>query len=118
MLGSPVVERVPVCAHGKEQFLSSELIASLVALEDVLGFELHFHSGYRCALCNKAAGGVPNSGHLRGVAVDVSGPDSATRFRIVQAALKVGFRRVGIGKNFIHLDLDSSLPQNMMWLYL
>lgn len=117
MSSAPLSERVPVCAHGKEEFLSSELLGSIVALEKMLGFELHFNSGYRCAECNRVTGGVPNSGHLRGRAVDVCAPDSATRFRIVQAALKVGFRRIGIGKNYVHLDTDSSLPQNMIWVY-
>ena len=116
MSGS-VLSRIPFCEHGSCLLISSELIKYLGSLEDLLGFELHFNSGYRCSACNKLAGGVPNSGHLRGCAVDVSAPDSGTRFRIVQASLKCGFRRIGIGKNFIHLDTDDKLPLNMMWVY-
>ena len=109
--------RIPVCEHAVRGVVSRSFIASLNQLEELCGFELHFNSGFRCPVCNKAAGGVPNSGHLRGLAVDVSAPDSGTRFRIVQASLKVGFRRIGIGKNFIHLDTDDRLPQNMIWTY-
>ena len=33
------------------------------------------------------------------------------------AALKVGFKRIGVGKTFIHLDDDMTLPQNVIWNY-
>jgi hypothetical protein len=28
-----------------------------------------------------------------------------------------GIKRIGIGKTFIHVDVDDTLPQNVMWLY-
>lgn len=117
MSADSILGRFPVCPHGNATLVSGALVTMLYELETSIGFELHFNSGYRCASCNKAVGGVPNSGHLRGLAVDVSAPDSSTRFRIVQLSLKIGFRRIGIGKNFIHLDTDDSLPLNMMWVY-
>jgi hypothetical protein len=35
----------------------------------------------------------------------------------VRAALECGIRRIGIGKTFVHLDNDASLPQGVMWDY-
>ena len=32
------------------------------------------------------------------------------------ALIKVGFRRIGVGKSFIHSDLDNDKP-NAIWLY-
>ena len=43
--------------------------------------------------------------------------DSEKRFKIVEMAMKHGIRRIGIGDNFVHLDMDYSLPQGVMWLY-
>lgn len=113
-----LLERLPACEHGSKSFISDVLVSDLSKLEKALSFELQFSSGYRCAVCNKLAGGVPNSGHLRGKAADIKVPDSNTRFLIIHAALRVGFRRIGVGKNFIHLDVDDALPQNMIWVYL
>lgn len=109
--------RVPVCDHAAKDLLSDTLLGYLCELERTLSFKLHFVSGFRCDACNEAAGGVPNSGHLRGLAVDCLIPDSATRFKVIHCALRIGFRRIGIGKNFIHLDIDDRLPQNMIWTY-
>jgi uncharacterized protein YcbK (DUF882 family) len=117
MSNEPLLNRIPICEHGSPDLISRYLLGRLSELENFLSFDLHFNSGYRCAVCNKAAGGVPNSGHMRGVAVDIAVPDSNTRFRIVQGALKCSFRRIGIGKNFVHLDVDDSLPQTMLWVY-
>lgn len=117
MSNTSVVGRIPVCEHGSSDFLSRSLIQAVSELEGRLGFELHFNSGFRCAECNRLAGGKPNSAHLRGLAADVAVPDSNTRFLIVSAALRCGFRRVGVGSNFVHLDCDESLPQGMLWVY-
>lgn len=117
MSSAAVVDRIPVCEHGAREFLARSLISSVNDLEGRLGFELHFNSGFRCPDCNRRAGGKPNSAHLRGLACDVAVPDSNTRFLIVSAALRCGFRRVGVGPNFIHLDCDESLPQGMLWVY-
>jgi len=74
-------------------------------------------SGYRCEAHNQRVGGKSQSAHTKGYAVDIKASTSDSRFKIVNALLKVGFTRIGIAKNFIHVDDDSSLPQNVMWEY-
>lgn len=59
----------------------------------------------------------PNSAHLRGVAVDIACNNSPTRIAIIDALLTAGFTRIGVSKNFIHVDDDETLPQDVMWLY-
>lgn len=58
--------------------------------------------------------GDPNS-HGRGLAVDIKCSDSPSRFKIVSSLLSVGFNRVGIYDKHIHVDSDTTLPQNVMW---
>ena len=110
-------DRIPVCPHGSREDIDISLIASLEKLERESRLELEFSSGYRCKACNAAAGGVKNSAHLRGLAVDILVDNSVERFQLLFAAVILGFRRVGIGRRFVHLDLDLNLAQDVLWLY-
>jgi len=110
-------DRIPVCPHGDKDSISDDLIHALDRLEREVGFDLTFNSGYRCPKCNTRVGGVRNSAHLRGLAVDISCSFSILRFNLLKAALDLGFRRIGIGKTIIHLDVDVSLPQDVIWTY-
>jgi len=110
-------DRIPVCPHGSRDAVDISLFIALGWLERDFGIDLEFSSGYRCKACNAAAGGVKNSAHLRGMAVDILIDNSAERWQLLSAAVKRGFRRIGIGRGFIHLDLDLTLPQDIVWLY-
>lgn len=109
--------RIPVCPHAPDNAIDQELIGVLEDLESELGIELEYTSGYRCEECNKEAGGSTNSAHMRGLAVDCRCNNSHDRYNILVAALLLRTRRVGIGKTFIHVDVDTSLPQKVIWLY-
>ena len=74
-------------------------------------------SGYRCPAHNAKINGATNSSHLRALAGDFATPTSTHRYRILEAAIAVGVNRIGIGDTFIHLDVDRSLPQCVIWTY-
>jgi len=74
-------------------------------------------SGYRTPSWNLKIGGVPNSAHTKGLAADVLCETSSKRFKLVKIAIEKGIRRIGIGKDFIHLDMDRSKPWRTMWTY-
>ena len=59
----------------------------------------------------------PSSSHIKGLAVDIKATDNATRFKIVEALISVGFTRIGIADTFIHVDLDFDKRQNIIWTY-
>ena len=77
------------------------------------------NSGCRCPKHNasKRVGGKPDSDHLKGEAADIKVSNSSERWRVVNAAINAGFRRIGIGDGFVHLGVNWSNPQNVMWLY-
>lgn len=110
-------DRIPVCPHAWRKDVDDSLIIALEKLERESGLELEFSSGYRCKACNAAAGGVKNSAHLRGMAVDILVDNSSERWHLLSSIAKMGFRRIGVGRGFIHLDLDLTLPQDVVWLY-
>ena len=112
-----IFERIPSCPHGSIKDVDAFFISSLMRLEAHLGRELVYNSGFRCPDCNAKAAGAVHSAHLRGLAVDIKCDSSRLRFSITQAAYDLGFRRVGKGKTFIHLDVDTSLDQDVEWMY-
>ena len=72
-------------------------------------------SAIRCVDHNIRVGGVDDSSHVQGVAIDIAVKSSHARFRILKALLDGGFRRIGVYKTFIHADDDERLPQEVCW---
>lgn len=81
------------------------------------GLPLTTTSAFRTVEHEHMKGRAGTSSHVLGIAVDISVTDSLTRFKLVQAALKNGVTRIGVGDGFIHLDIDQNKPQNVMWVY-
>ena len=61
----------------------------------------------------------PNSSHCNGKAVDISAPDSHTKYLIIESALHYGIERIGVGSNFIHIDIEEKPDKNtqVIWTY-
>ena len=104
------------CGLGLAQ-MDPDLVERLDHLRDLVGGPLAITSAVRCAGHNAAVGGSPTSSHLTGNAVDIAVPGVAQRYSLLSAALSQGFKRVGIGRDFIHLDNDSGKPGGVVWLY-
>jgi hypothetical protein len=92
-------------------------VKKLDAVRDIAGIRLDVDSGFRTPQRNAAVGGEPGSAHLTGEAADIRAISSRTRFLVLNAAYCVGFKRIGIGDTFIHLDDSTSLVQKVVWLY-
>ena len=81
------------------------------------GIPFKINSGYRTEARNTLVGGRVGSSHLKGLAVDIAYKGSRERYIILDSLLNVGITRVGIGKTFLHCDLDNSKDQDVIWLY-
>lgn len=92
-------------------------VAKLDKLRDLANIPLIIVSGYRTKEHNDKVGGVYTSAHTSGHAVDISAYDSKTRFEIMKAAFTLGFRRIGVGSSFVHVDDSILLPQDVAWVY-
>ena len=101
----------------KEQIIDERLIIKLDLAREIAGIPFVVTSGYRCVPHNEGVGGKVSSAHLIGKATDIRAKGSSSRFLILSALLSVGFTRIGIGDNFIHVDIDEDKPQNTIWLY-
>lgn len=73
-------------------------------------------SGFRTAAQNEAlTESVKDSSHLTGNAVDLKCDDSTSRFLMLKDLIQVGFNRIGVYENHIHVDNSPSLPPNVCW---
>lgn len=75
------------------------------------------NSGYRCKEWNLKVGGRVGSSHVKGYAADIHCADSRSRALIIDAVAHAGFNRIGIAKNFIHIDNDPKKDKVVIWLY-
>ena len=105
---------VPSCS---ERDMDGAFLSLLDEVRERAGIPLVLNCAYRSSSWDKSKGRSGNSAHTRGKAVDIRCNASATRFKIVKAALECGVRRIGIGKSFVHLDNDDSLPQDVIFHY-
>jgi len=97
--------------------MDPQLLSMLDVARKVAGVSFVINSDFRTPAENVAAGGKPHSAHLRGLAVDIACPGSRYRYRILKGLYKAGFERIGLGKNFIHADIDKDLDEEVCWQY-
>ena len=74
------------------------------------------NSGFRCNAHNLNVDGVKNSSHTKGEAVDIKAEHSWTRWNLMRI-LPAYFYRIGIGKEFIHVDVSEDKDERVLWLY-
>jgi uncharacterized protein YcbK (DUF882 family) len=106
------------CPCGCGITLVSQLLASrLDRARDLYGKPIVINSGFRCITHNADVGGKVSSSHRRGLAVDIRVDNSTDMLKLVRVLLAVGFKRIGIGDGFVHVDVDPRKAQNVMWTY-
>lgn len=77
-------------------------------------------SGCRCYEHNTKEGGKPNSAHLKKgdgkcKAADIKCIGSMMRYTIVRDLIQ-RVRRIEVKESWIHVDIDSTLPQDVLFL--
>ena len=74
-------------------------------------------SGYRSEAVNKGVGGVANSSHVDGLAVDIIVQNNKTTKQTAELILKTNlqFDQMIIYKNFIHLGFDPQQRNQTIW---
>lgn len=103
--------------QGSGQLMSKELLSKLDMIREEYGKPIHINSGYRTEAHNEKVGGKPASSHLKGLAADVACKSSRDRFELVNLFIKHGIDRIGIASSFIHVDIDKSKSNNVIWTY-
>lgn len=107
------------CSGCKSTLIDSELVEKLELLRKGMGTKLQITSAYRCPdkqkelriLGYETAKGI--SQHCLGKAADVTN-GVARGAELEEEARKAGFKSVGVGKTWIHVDLR---PEERRWFY-
>lgn len=104
----------PPC-HEKD--MDKSFMAKLDLIREKAGIPLVMTSAYRSPSYEKSKGRSGKGDHPQGKGVDIVANTSATRMKIVSAALAEGITRIGIGKTYVHIGMGEDLPTNVMWDY-
>ncbi len=105
------------CGCGKDN-IDLDFVETLQRIRDLTSYKMKINSGTRCRKHNatKRVGGKPTSSHLKGVAVDIACKSSKKRYELL-SLLGDEFHRIGIGKDFIHVDSDWTKTPEVTWVY-
>jgi hypothetical protein len=104
------------CGCGKNN-MSDRHMDMLEQAREIANIPFKINSGSRCDTHNIYVGGNEFSEHLSGEGCDIRCVLSADRWKIINALLSAGFRRIGIGTTFIHAGSSASKPQDVIWKY-
>lgn len=105
---------VPKC---EEMDLHPELCELLRRAQHLAGFRFTITSGFRQKTWEYSRGRNGSSSHTKGLAVDISTIDSHTRYKVLVALACVGVPRLGVGKNFVHADIDETKAHPIIFHY-
>lgn len=99
--------------------LVPKLCAMLDEARGIAGIPFKINSGLRTSEQNAKAGGVKDSAHLKGMAVDLRAKNGAEMYTIVNACMQAGFKRIGINRKakFVHVDIDDTKPSPTIYEY-
>lgn len=97
--------------------MNKEFLKKLDAARLKADIPFRINSGYRTQEHNLKVGGVFTSAHKKGLAADIGYQTSSQRYTILKSLMAVGFNRLGIGRNFIHVDNDPLKDKDVIWTY-
>ena len=105
------------CNCGSDK-VKQELVSKLEIVRLMYNKPMRITSGLRCKWHNDKVGGVDNSTHLDGVAADIAVNGCYERDQLV-GFLRTHFSRMGIAKDFIHVDVadGEDRPSPCLWVY-
>ena len=100
--------------------MDEKLLSMLDEMREIYGYPIKITSSYRSPEHPIEAAKKQPGEHSYGAAVDIVSDSGGKTFRLVKAAIEVGFTRIGISrkKGFIHLGIGyPGAPKKTIWTY-
>ena len=95
--------------------LVKDIMFKLERAREFFGAPIIITSGYRDPSKNESVGGVKDSSHTSGKAVDIRCADPEMQKKLCWALGAAGFRRIGVYSKHIHADVDDAKPSPAFW---
>ncbi len=105
---------------GNMDKMDPKLLSMLDELREEYGYPIILNSSYRSPDHPIEAVKSNPGEHTYGAAVDIKCAGGENTFNLVAAAIKVGFRRIGISRksNFVHVGIGyPNAPETTIWTY-
>ena len=105
---------------GNMDKMDPKLLSMLDELREEYGYPIILNSSYRSPDHPIEAVKSKPGEHTYGAAVDIKCAGGENTFNLVAAAIKVGFRRIGISRksNFVHVGIGyPDAPDTTIWTY-
>jgi len=102
------------------EMMDEKLLSMLDEMREIYGYPIKITSSYRSPEHPIEAAKKQPGEHSYGAAVDIVSDSGGKTFRLVKAAIEVGFTRIGISrkKGFIHLGIGyPNTPEKTIWTY-
>lgn len=102
------------------EMMDEKLLSMLDKVREIYGHPIKITSSYRSPEHPIEAAKKQPGEHSYGAAVDIVSDSGGKTFRLVKAAIEVGFTRIGISrkKGFIHLGIGyPGAPEKTIWTY-
>ena len=102
------------------EMMDEKLLSMLDSLREVYGYPIKITSDYRSPEHPIEAAKKQPGEHAYGAAVDIESVGGGKTFRLVKAAIEVGFTRIGISRKrgFIYLGIGyPGAPETTIWTY-
>ena len=100
--------------------MNPELLEKLDQLREAYGYPIKLTSTYRSPDHPIEAKKTKPGEHAYGAAVDIACVGGEATFKLVKAAIEVGFTRIGVSRknNFVHVGVGyDGAPPITMWTY-
>jgi uncharacterized protein YcbK (DUF882 family) len=102
------------------KMMDEKLLSMLDEMREIYGHPIKITSSYRSPEHPIEAAKKQPGEHSYGAAVDIVSDSGGKTFRLVKAAIEVGFTRIGVSrkKGFIHLGIGyPGAPEKTIWTY-
>jgi uncharacterized protein YcbK (DUF882 family) len=102
------------------EMMDEKLLSMLDNLREAYGYPIKLTSTYRSPDHPIEAKKSKPGEHAYGAAVDIACVGGEATFKLVKAAIEVGFTRIGISRksNFVHVGIGyPDAPDTTIWTY-
>jgi zinc D-Ala-D-Ala carboxypeptidase len=118
----PAVDKKMTCSCGCGRMeLDDKFMQKMIRIREIVDEPFMITSGFRCPEHNNKVSSTGFRGpHTTGHALDIAVTGSRMRWKLIEAAMKVGISRIGIGKNFVHIDdltFFDGFDEEVIWPY-